>query len=311
MKVHEASLITVAILALVIVVIVGIHTTNWNRKLTSKNSLDLCFPSFGHSGKGNATVVLSRGYKHVSDYASLIARTQSVAQHDWSQNYDHLIFHEGNIPLSHQQYIQAHIAQLHLQFVNVQASFERSLKRMDQESTPAGLCPWYDTPAGYKCMCAFWFADFVDYTQDYTAILRIDEDCIISEESIHDPSPAGYTKIASVMYQGMDAADVTVGLQDFARSLCKEMQVIEPTNMQWVSPYTNVLWVSLKNASSGPVQNIIQRVVNTNCIMRNRWGDLPLWGLTMALLGTPQQLMSMKYYHGSHQFTVDNTRITD
>jgi len=252
-----------------------------------------------------AIVVLTRGYDSLDGYNELILRTNAIKYHKWSQNYDHIIFHEGNITPLHQKYICSKTKPLPLQFVSVKKSFDRNMGRAEQTGELDELCPWYGkNNLGYKSMCAFWFTDFIEYTSEYDAILRIDEDCIIDKNSANDPAPDKNTALASAMYQGMDNPEVIVGMRKFATSVSMQLGVKAPKDLEWVSPYTNVMWVSMQYAKSHNVREIVKLVHETNCIMRNRWGDLPLWGLTMSLLGTPQVLLDIKYYHGSHNVFV-------
>ena len=53
---------------------------------------------------GAAVAVLAKGRTETTGYGDLIERTLAVARQSWSANYDHLIFHEGNIPMEHQRY---------------------------------------------------------------------------------------------------------------------------------------------------------------------------------------------------------------
>lgn len=87
-------------------------------------------------------------------------------------NYpDILIFHEGNITLEQQNYIQSKTPKLPLKFIIVEFDYNRfnNIKEKTWEGNK-----------GYKLMCDFWIDKFFKYTNSYKYLLRIDEDCFIS-----------------------------------------------------------------------------------------------------------------------------------
>ena len=131
-----------------------------------------------------ATMVLTRGYTDPSEYdRMLIPRNKAIAK--WAPvDMDHLIFHEGNIPAAHHQYIlERSPASMHIIFVNVANLFDPSkdVPCNDVPQTSACQC----TPLsnsfslGYKHMCHFWFIDFLRYVRGYKFVIRVDEDCIV------------------------------------------------------------------------------------------------------------------------------------
>lgn len=113
-----------------------------------------------------------------------------------------------------------------------------------------------------------------------------------------------------VVYQGMDAHAVTIGMtQLFGLEQLTDSAVwdrhkrvwLENRRGTWNSPYTNVMLVNVRWARDNPAQRWFNRVDATGCVFRNRWGDLPLWGATMAAMGIPRYTLSgWAYTHGSH-----------
>lgn len=264
------------------------------------------------AARARAIVVLTRGYDLERQYSMLVDRTRALARQSWAASYDHIIFHEGNITIEQQEYIRRSVgAPFPLQFVDVRESYTRNIQRSKDGGNGC------HTPAdsrhgghnvGYKFMCAFWFADFLDYVRPYEAVLRVDEDCIIEKHPFADPAPPLSTLVGSARIQNnMDDRRFTVGLGALARELSVELQV--PHLRRWKSPYTNVLWINIPWALSERVQYIVRRVFETNCIMTNRWGDLPLWGMTAALLAAPLCVLRIPYYHRSHRTRIQNKRI--
>ena len=255
---------------------------------------DQCHPQATPSGK-RAVVVLTRGYPTLDGYHTLLERTRALARLEWTRDYDHIIFHEGNITPAHQAYVTDETG-VQITFVDVGDSFAKNKATLHRGGHG---CKHYGASAGYKCMCAFWYIDFVTYVSQYDAVLRVDEDCFVHASSRQDPAPASGTLIASpLVYEAMDNDYVIHGLVPLAERLSEQMKL--PPLRRWRSPYTNVLWVSIPFISSDRVQNIVRHVEQTNCIMTNRWGDMPLWGMTAALLGVPLTYLQLAYTHGSH-----------
>ena len=124
----------------------------------------------------NCVAVLTRGYTNISSYQKLIRRNTQISKNLNNKDIDCLIFHEGNIPEEHQTYIQEKTPELRLIFINVNNGHafkkENELIPHSEESKK-----WGGT--GYRHMCAFWFTQFLEFTQEYDKLLRIDEDCYI------------------------------------------------------------------------------------------------------------------------------------
>jgi hypothetical protein len=123
-----------------------------------------------------AIVVLTRGYTNINKYTSLIYRNQAIAVNLREKSIPIVIFHEGNIFLTHQDYIKKHTPLLNIQFINVKElnkAFLDHKKKIPVYEATKGFS------LGYRHMCSFWFVNFWDYLEDYDYILRIDEDCFI------------------------------------------------------------------------------------------------------------------------------------
>jgi hypothetical protein len=139
---------------------------------------------------------------------------------------------------------------------------------------------------GYKRMCRFWYARAWDYLDGYDLVLRVDDDLRI----MHAPPLPRVKAFSSVHWLSKDHPGVTVGINDVFR-----------LNTPPLLPYTNVMAVNMTwlNHNSG-VQHYLQNSVIDNCICVNRWGDLPLWGYTLAATKIPQEtLCGWKYFHES------------
>lgn len=149
---------------------------------------------------------------------------------------------------------------------------------------------------GYRAMCLFWFDDFLDYVQDYDEILRIDDDCTLDRGQPEPELPEGVV-FASSATQGCDVPEFTEGMPEL-------FQKIDPLAdySKCKHPYTNVMWLDVKWALR--TRSMKSSVLESRCIQINRWGDLPLWGFYLKLLGVPIHPLHLSYFHGSHKYHI-------
>ena len=268
-------------------------------------------------------VVLAKGRELASDYADLIERTLSVARQRWAKECDHVIFHEGNIPPAHQHFIQSELPLLRLRFVSIRQTFELRKARAAQimqlggttRSREHGCDPVLAQGPGYKAMCDFWYAGFLRYTQTYTHMLRIDEDCVLEDDQ---PDPFEFAlsasaDIAATSWWTRDSETVTMGMSMLFRSLATNLSTrgAEPLTFpepgRWKSPYSNVMLVRLRWAHA--MQWALDAVTASECILSNRWGDMPLWGATLRLSKRMAHAghavsLPLSYLHKSHSTLV-------
>jgi len=159
---------------------------------------------------------------------------------------------------------------------------------------------------GYKHMCRLWYSGIWPFLKDYDFILRID----IDNSYLHGEWPTHINFFGTVScFLGQESPDVMVGLSEFFSETVsganKDLEVLPPVSKKGY-PYTNVMLVNVKWAiNNADLLSIFQQVEDTKCICINRWGDLPLWGETLAKLGLRPEMMSgWRYRHGSHGNTV-------
>ena len=148
---------------------------------------------------------------------------------------------------------------------------------------------------GYKHMCRLWYSKVWSYLSEYDFILRFD----IDNKYVQGVWPTGVRYFGTVACLKEDSAEVTVGLED---TIWGNLTQRSPRRY----PYTNVMFANVKwAATNSALSDIFQRVEDTNCVCINRWGDLPLWGETLAKMGLRPEIMpGWKYFHGSHGNTV-------
>jgi hypothetical protein len=105
--------------------------------------------------------------------------------------------------------------------------------------------------------------------------------------------------VATVTFIRREDPNVMLGMETFFRLLASNHNFgVFPK--QWTLPYTNVMSFDLDWVRSTELQGIMSAVYESGCIISNRWGDLPLWGATAALLHIDIPRIQLEYYHGSH-----------
>lgn len=237
-----------------------------------------------------AIAVLTRGYNQIQSYNMLIRRNEYIEKNIKNKLYHLLIFHEGNISRSHQQYIQA-CSNLPIKFIGIPPFTPIKDVNFTLKSGGHG---W-----GYRHMCSFWFVDFWEYVEDYDMILRIDEDCIM-ESNLDLIFKELEDKVCVYGKWHPDDESVTEGLNDFSlKFFGNEKGPKEPSG-----PYTNVLGLNLRLLrKNNKLFEYINKLKQSNNIFIHRWGDLPLWGEILYYMYKPseyQENKKIKYYHISH-----------
>jgi hypothetical protein len=262
-----------------------------------------------YSNKKNAIVVLTKGYELNEDYGMLISRNEAIYEKyynllDNPHDYDVIIFHEGNISIDQQRYIQLKTPKLPLIFTEV--SF--------YNKTPNNpKCPNTDLSNafsnGYKNMCYFWSISFLKYLDNYEYIIRIDEDCIINK---FNPSTIDNYKNLNIMFssaefQKNDALDVTVGMNELFQNYIQTTNMTQKNDLSM--PYTNFMIVNVPFFNNNlDVTNILTEIDKSDCIFSNRWGDLPIWGYILSYFIDKTYYLedrSISYIHGSHSATIN------
>lgn len=155
---------------------------------------------------------------------------------------------------------------------------------------------------GYKSMCAFWFyrAWFL-VKGDYEYALRVDSD--IRLWSLDWPDFPG--RINSLRFRRGDAARYTKGMHAFFKANFSCLPDIT------INPYTNLMLVDLSWATTHPtLLRVYDAVEQSNCILINRWGDMPLWGMAMAIFHiVPRDvIVDGEYFHASHHKNVSSAQ---
>lgn len=263
-----------------------------------------------------AIAVLTKGYDDIRQYQMLIDRNNSIFDKIVSHSkyqFDMLIFHEGNITTEHQEYIASQ-SKLPLLFKNVKehgncSAFDDTRNKLNMElCPPTGLSSWFSL--GYKHMCHFWSIDLFDYLDEYTYILRIDEDVIVNtfDDSILEHMITNDIKFGTPLvcyYNGkLDDPDVMVGMQELTETFCENKGIQPKTNFDEImGAYTNFMILNLSYfKNNNVVQSFLNEIENSHGIYSNRWGDASIWGIIIYWLLNEEFsiLNDVEYYHASH-----------
>lgn len=265
-----------------------------------------------------AIVVLTRGYDDITKYDKLILRNYNIVKCLEDLSIDIVIFHEGNILESHQQYIQNQTPRLNIKFVNVtgtgKAFIDKSYVKAKRDHNIASI---YD---GYFHMCSFWFVNFWHFVEDYDYILRVDEDCLI-DFNVLAMFKTLETKVACYGAWVRDDPLYVKGLYEFNLIYLKEHNITPKGRIHdnhinnfscWTSkvsgPYTNLLGLNLaKLRNNEALKQYIETVKLSDYIYIRRWGDLPLWGSALEYFYSNDEhvkLRSMRYVHDNIKLNI-------
>lgn len=241
-----------------------------------------------------AIVTLTRGYTNYYYYDIIVNRNKSIESNLFDKTIDILIFYEGNISESDQEWIAEQTPTLNIKFINItEYAFQKNKESIVIYDT-------YKCHFGYRHMCHFWFVDFWKYVEDYDKILRIDEDCLIFS-NIDIIFEKLETKVALYGQWEPDEDFVTIGLNNFTRTFLENNNIYNTKSHNPSGPYTNLIAINIVIAKSNVLlQKYIDAIDTSDNIYSYRWGDLPLWGEALYYLFDEEQHnkdINIKYIH--------------
>jgi alpha 1,2-mannosyltransferase len=256
--------------------------------------------------QSNAIACLTRGYANLSGYMPLIRRNHSIYEvinRNRERQYPLIIWHEGNIPTEHQLYILAHEWNDDVRFIDISRVFRlpRTIKQQDLAEQ------W---SVGYRLMCRFNSYYIWQYTRAFDYVMRLDEDCILLS-SIDDPFAAlseSQSDFAAPLFTSESHSLTNRTLSAFVQKFAamQGRDIANPYNQ--VFPYTNCYVTRTAFWRQPEVQQFLEAVKQDPDSIRLRWGDLPVLGVALNLFAPPDKvhcLSAMRYWHGSHNKTVD------
>ena len=241
-----------------------------------------------------AIVALTRGYPdNKSHYDKLIKRNQSIFENIVSLRstpIDMVLFHEGNISLEDQQYIESFYPET-IKFKDVSKYFQKSSLKLRGEEK---------FPLGYRQMCRFNMFHIWEEVKDYSYILRIDEDIEILNI---DPNAFEYMKANEIHYMTGRFTKETHRLTN----ITLPNYLIENTDMDvkkiynHKNPYTNLYASSVSFWRTPEIYSILKKIALTDSQIINRWGDHTVQGLLLNHTSEKIYLFpKLEYMHISH-----------
>ncbi len=247
-----------------------------------------------------AVVALTRGYpNNQSQYQTLIKRNESIHRlinRHRDNPADIILFHEGNISDSDQDYIKSN-SQDEIKFVNVAKYFNKSNLILEGDAK-------FDL--GYRMMCRFNMYHIWDEVTDYDYILRVDEDIEIRD---FDP----------FVFEIMEEKKIKYLTGRFTKEYHVQTNktlpvfLIENTklNVKKVynhrNPYTNFYASSVKFWNKEDVKLLLEKIALSEQQIINRWGDHTVQGVLLNHENTKINLFpKLEYSHISHDLVVKN-----
>lgn len=229
-----------------------------------------------------AISALTRGYKSLEGYKTLIQRNKAIKKFiNLNNNIPLVLFHEGNIIKDHQDFIIDQSLGQKIEFVDISKS-------------------WF---GGYEGMCRFNILELWEYLKEYDAVLRVDEDSIISKCPIDPFSLIGNNVFLKTVYWGESHSETNATFPQFLESLTGAKKEDFYNNK---FPYTNLCLV-LPSFWNEPSMNLLLQKIGTSPLQKiNRWGDLPVLGslLNIYASGRVGTLTGLEYTHLSHGFFI-------
>lgn len=246
-------------------------------------------------GTSATTVIfcLTRGYPFLEKfrYAKLIIRNIHIkkALKNHSNEVDRLIFHEGNISEVDKVLIRLFSFDFALKFVLVNDFFEVCNEQV--ENIDENL--W-----GYTMMCRFHYAKVWKYLSHYNILIRIDDDCFVYE--IPELPDDKIFLCSGISEETHDRTNES--LLSFLRSFQSGQYYDHKF------PYTNFYITSSSFWLQEEVQIFLNGFLNHPRSKVDRWGDLPIIGITLKKYAdwnfAENLIEGFSYKHYSHRSEV-------
>ncbi len=247
-----------------------------------------------------AIVALTRGYpEDKSLYESLIKRNNSIFEHinkNRKVPADVILFHEGNISASDQDYINKHLPD-EIKFVNVSKYFTSSTLELDGEDK---------FNLGYRQMCRFNMYHIWNEVSEYDYILRVDEDIKISS---FDPYAFEYMESKNIKYMtGRFTKDIHRATnRTLPRYLLDNTDLDVKNIYNHKNPYTNLYATKVNFWKKEDVAQLLKQIALSDEQIIYRWGDHTVQGLMLNYKNEKIKLFpKLEYEHISHDFKIIN-----
>jgi len=251
-----------------------------------------------------AIIALTRGYKDLVRYDMLIERNIAIEENcDNVNDFEFILFHEGNISLEHQNHINSK-TNISFRFIDIR-DIGKAFRQKDHIEFDSDTLKF---KLAYRHMCSFWFVDFWHYVGGYSRIVRIDEDCII--EFNIDNLMADLKSYSAIYAKDfLDLQFVVKGMNEFTLEFLESQNYEGMKKRDPWGPYTNIIALNLDRLRLRKIIfKYIDAIDKSDCIYTYRWGDLPLWGETLHYFHEPNESKLDKnliYFHSSHNQQVN------
>jgi len=243
-----------------------------------------------------AIIGLTRGYPdNKSQYNDLLLRNKKIYENinsKQSKPYKLILFHEGNISLSDQDYIQNNSPE-NLQFVDISSLFEK-----------------YKYTDGYKIMCKFQMFYLWDYVKEFDYVIRIDEDVFIEKFDVSTINKMNKKNID--FYFSKLSFESHVPTNQTLPFYIKNYYNLNNINFyNHLFPYTN-FYISKTNIWKIPkINQLLKDIAESSEQIEFRWGDLPVIGCILNLENLKyRRLKTLSYMHDSHNLFVESNILT-
>lgn len=259
-----------------------------------------------------AIVLLTRGYPDVRYYGRLIQRNENIYQNfnkNLEEEYPLILFHEGNIPLEHQEFIRSHNKNKYLEFVDVSDVFKwpQSIHQTDVNDLQ-------HFTLGYRLMCKFNAYHIWDYCKQYDYIFRIDEDCFIEKldyDVFELMQEKQYAYLRSRWSEESHELTNTT-IPAYAHKIIGDKWTPDMYDQHniWV-PYCNLYVASTKFFLREDVNRYLRLITGEKLFFTNRWGDHVITGIAIKAFAKEEEVSfvpNFRYLHGSHNDITDSGR---
>jgi hypothetical protein len=245
-----------------------------------------------------ATFALTRGYKGFSKarYVFIVRRNRALRQLFHDSEIVHLLFHEGNI--SHiDQFLIRILSGLKLRFVDVSNVFTVNQNQIIPSGTQRDI--------GYRLMCRFQYRDVWQFLESFEYVYRVDEDCLV--DSLPRPSEKLLFATGALSNETHETTNQTL------YALLKQMHLEK--FYDHLFPYTNCYLTQVSFWTRKDVQSFLELVGGNQRALVDRWGDLPILGVTLKAYGGWNAKESVNpnfsYRHLSHNARVRSGRVVE
>lgn len=255
--------------------------------------------------------LLTRGYPNEQYYGRLIQRNEYIYQNfnrHQTQQYPLIIFHEGNIPKQHQDFILSYNKNDNVSFVDISKDFKWPSNLPISQMMDSGFHP------GYRLMCRFNCFHVWDYVSEYDYMFRVDEDTFIGELSYDvfqymDDNNLDYL-VGRFCEETHSLTNTTI--PEKAHQLLGERWTVEmyDQNDLWV-PYSNLLIAKVSLFKQPDVQKFLKELTDDPRFLTHRWGDHVVQGIVLKAFSSPEKIgyiPDFEYMHGSHMCLTRNGR---